>query len=76
MGSRLDIYNWPPVYISLDTKKWASGWILNNCYHFLRQEIGGLQLSKSFTISLLFALRNVNSQVNSQGLFLVNILRS
>ena len=24
-SSRLDIYNWPPVCISWDTKKWASG---------------------------------------------------
>ena len=28
MGSRLDIYNWPSVYIPWGTKKWASGWIL------------------------------------------------
>ena len=28
MGSRLDIYNWPPVCISWGMKKWASGWML------------------------------------------------
>ena len=45
MSSRLDIYNWPPeMYISRGTRKWALGWILNNCLHFLSQEIGGLQL--------------------------------
>ena len=28
MGSRLDILNWPPVYISWGMKMWASGWRL------------------------------------------------
>ena len=42
MGSRLDIYNWPPVCISWDMKKRASGWMLQ-LLAFLREEIGGLQ---------------------------------
>ena len=56
MGSRLDIYNWPSVYISWVRKKWASGLTqLASCFHFLRQEIGGLQVRHLKSASCLLS---------------------
>ena len=49
MGSRLGIYYWPPVYISWDEKKYGLQVIQVQlaCLHFLRQEIGGLQVQSA-----------------------------
>ena len=47
MGCRVDIYNWPPVYISWGEKKdglQAGHLQLTSCLHFMRQEIGGFQV--------------------------------
>ena len=47
MGSRLGIYYWPPVYISWYEKKdglQVRHVQLASYLHFLRQEIGGLQV--------------------------------
>ena len=40
MGSRLGIYNWPPVYISWGEKKWASGLTLTTSLLFAFPETG------------------------------------
>ena len=54
MGSRLDIYNWPPVCISWRMKKWASGWMLTTVSVSERRERWASV--SVFTVSLLFAL--------------------
>ena len=47
MGCRVDIYNWPPVYISWGEKKdglQAGHLKLASCLLFLRPGIDGLQV--------------------------------
>ena len=71
MGSRLDIYKWPPVCISWGRKKWASCWILTVSLLFAFPETRDRwALVKAFTISLLFAHQNASNRrnrVNSQS---------
>ena len=59
MGSRLGIYNWPYVYISWGRKNGlqAGHLQLASCLHFLRREIGGLQV-RHLKSGLLFALQD------------------
>ena len=47
MGSRLDIYKWPPCLHFVGQEKsglQARHLQLASCLHFLRQELGGLQV--------------------------------
>ena len=50
VGSRLSIYCWPPLYTSWGDKKDGLQFRhvqLASCLHFLRQEMGGLQVQSA-----------------------------
>ena len=79
MGSRLDIYNWPPVCISWGTKKWLRYWLLTTSLLFALPETRDRWAPvEEFTVSLLLVLQNGSnnrSRVNNQSLSLVNTSR-
>ena len=78
MGSRLGIYNWPPVYISWVREKWLQTGHLQlvSCLHFLRQEVDGFQV-RHLNQSPIFSQTGSydRDRVNSQALSLVDALR-